>query len=107
MSKAERIPKFLQSVLWSYNLNEMDLEEDKETIITEVLNYGSWEDLKWLYSVYAERDIKEIISHPRKGLWFERVLNFWEKMLNIRIPKKIRRQSIFNINPTFPSLRRQ
>jgi len=101
MSKAKKIPKSLQSVLWSYNLNEMDLEEDKEIIITQVLNYGTWEDVKWLYSVYSEKDIKKIVSHPKKGLWFERVLNFWEKMFDINIPKKIRYQAIFNINPTF------
>ena len=57
--------------------------------------------VKWLYSVYEEKAIKEIVSHPKKGLWFDRVLNFWEKMFDIRIPKKISRQSIFNINPTF------
>lgn len=101
MNKPKRIPKFLQSVLWSYNLNEMDLEEDKEIIIRQVLNYGSWEDIKWLYSVYREKEIKEIVSHPKKGLWFEKVLNFWEKMFDIHIPKKIRHQSIFDIRPHF------
>lgn len=101
MNKTKKIPKSLQSVLWSYNLNAMDLEEDKEAIITQVLNYGSWEEIKWLYSVYPEGDIKLVVTHPKRGLWFERVLNFWEKMFDIHIPKKIRHQSIFNMRPYF------
>ncbi len=101
MIKAKRIPKSLQYILCSYNLTELDLKEDKETIITRVLNYGSWEDVKWLYSVYPEKQIKEVVSHLKRGLWFERALNFWEKMFDIHIPAMTRRKSIFNIRPNF------
>lgn len=104
MNEQNKLPKFLKSVLWSYELNKMDLKEDKEVIITQVLNYGDWKDLKWLYSVYTEGDIKEIVSHPRRGLWFEKVLNFWELMLGIHIPKEVRRAAIFHIEPQFPHL---
>lgn len=103
MKKRNKLPGFLQSVLWSYDLKQMDLEEDKEIIITQVLNYGDWKDLKWLYSVYSEDDIKEVVSHPRRGLWFEKVLNFWEIMLGIRLPKKVRQKAIFRIEPQFLS----
>lgn len=99
MNRKNKIPKFLQSVLWSYNINKMGLEEDKEIIITQVLNYGDWEVLKWLYSVYTENDIKKVVMNPGRGLWFDKVLNFWEKILNIHIPKKIRQKAIFNITP--------
>lgn len=101
MNKIEKIPQSLQSVLWSYNLKELNLQEDKETIITQVLNYGSWRDVKWLYSVYPEKDIRAVVSHPKKGLWFERALNFWEKVFDIRIPEKTRRNSIFTIKLKF------
>lgn len=99
MNKKNKLPKFLQSVLWSYNLNKMNLKEDKEIIITRVLNYGDWKDLKWLYSVYTENDIKKIILHARRGMWFKKVINFWEIVLNLHIPKKIKQKAIFNIHP--------
>lgn len=99
MRKVKKLPRFLQFILWSYNLNEIDLEKDKEVIITQVLNYGSWEELKWLYSIYPEREIKKVVSHPGRGLWFERVLNFWEIMLGIRLPKKVKQKAIFCISP--------
>ena len=102
MKKRKRLPKFLQSVLWSYDLNKMDLKEDGNIIIRQVLNYGDWKDLKWLYSVYSEDEIKEVVVHPGRGLWFERVLNFWEIMLRIRLPKKVKENAIFRIEPQFP-----
>ena len=101
MKKNNKLPRFLQSVLWSYDLSKLDAKEDKETIITQVLNYGDWKDLKWLYSVYSEDEIRKVVKRPRRGLWFEKVLNFWEIMLGIRVPKKIREKAIFNINPRF------
>ncbi|MBU1486743.1 hypothetical protein KKH56_01660 [bacterium] len=44
------VPKFLQSALWSYDLSKMDAgnKDDKRIIIEQVLNYGIWEQLKWL-----------------------------------------------------------
>lgn len=99
--KKQKIPRFIAPCLWSYDIKKLSLEEDKELIITQVLNYGDEKRIEWLYSVYTEDDIKEVVSNPRRGLWFEKVLNFWEKMLDIRIPKKIRKKAIFNINPTF------
>ena len=94
-----KIPKFIAPCLWSYNINRMDLEEDKELIITQVLNYGDAKRIKWLYSVYSENDIKKVVSNPRRGLWFPKVLNFWETVLKIKVPKDKREKAIFKLCP--------
>jgi len=104
MKNKQKIPNFVAPCLWSYNIKDLDLKEDKELIITQVLNYGDEKRIKWLYSVYTEDDIKEIVSHPRRGLWFEKVLNVWELMLGIRIPKKVKQKALFRIEPQFPHL---
>ena len=103
MKNKQKIPGFIAPCLWSYNIKELNLKADKELIITQVLNYGDEKRIKWLYSVYTEKDIREIVRHPRRGLWFERVLNFWEIMLKIRIPRKIREKAIFRLQPQFLS----
>lgn len=99
MRESKKIPSKLQAVLWSYNIEKMDLKEDKKVIITQVLNYGDWEDLKWLFKVYSEKEIKEVVKNPRRGVWFEKVLNFWTTLFNIRIKKDVWQKAIFNINP--------
>jgi hypothetical protein len=101
MRNKMKIPGFVATCLWSYDIRKLDLQRDKGMIITQVLNYGNEKRIKWLYSVYPEDDIKKIVKQPCRGLWFDRVLNFWEKMLNIRIPKKLRQKAIFEINPRF------
>jgi len=91
----EKVPKQFQRVLWSYDISKMDLEEDKNEIITQVLNYGDWEDLKLIYKLYPEKEIKKIIKNPRRGVWFKKVLNFWTTIFNIKPKKVIFEKAIF------------
>ena len=92
---AQKLPKQFQRALWSYDISKMDLEEDKDEIITQVLNYGTWEDLKLLFKLYPEKDIKKVVRHPRRGVWFRKVLNFWTTIFNIQLKKDIFEKAIF------------
>jgi hypothetical protein len=93
--KTKKVPRQFQRVLWSYDISKMDLEKDKKEIITQVLNYGTWEDLKLLYKLYPEKDIKKVIKNPQRGVWFKKVLNFWIKIYNIKLKKRIFERAIF------------
>lgn len=95
----KKIPKQFQRVLWSYDVNKLDLEEDKREIITQVLNYGTWEDVKLLFKIYPEKEIKKVVKNPRRGVWFEKVLNFWTLMFNIRLKKEVWERAIFSLKP--------
>jgi len=97
--KIKKVPRQFQRVLWSYDISKMDLEEDKKEIITQVLNYGDWEDLKLLYKLYPEKEIKKVVKNPRRGVWFEKVLNFWLTIFNIKLKKENYQKAIFNLNP--------
>jgi len=52
-----------------------------------------------LNKYYSEEDIKEVVLNPRRGVWFEKVLNFWTKVLNIEIDKEVYQKAIFRIAP--------
>jgi len=93
--KKYRILQKLQNVLWSYDVRDLDVARDKKYIITQVLNYGTWQDLKLLYKLYPEKDIKKVVSHPARGLWFKKVLNFWTTIFNIQLKKEIWQRAIF------------
>lgn len=94
-----KIPKKMQWLLWSYPVEDLDFKKDKEYIILQVLNYGTWEDLQWLFKIYSEREIKNVIKKPGRGLWFKDVLNFWQLMLKLKFKKKTLEKAIFNIRP--------
>ncbi len=91
----KKTPKQFQRALWSYDVNKIDLEGDKREIITQVLNHGTWEELKLLYKVYSEKDIKEVVKNPRRGVWFKKVLNFWTTIFSIKLKKGVSERAIF------------
>lgn len=93
-----KIPSKMKWLFWSYDTKSLDLRSDKDYIITQVLNYGTWEDLKWLYRTYSEKDIKATLKKPGRGLWFKRVLNFWLTIFDIKLNKKTHQKAIFNIH---------
>ena len=92
-----KIPTKMKWLFWSYDIKSLDLKRDKDYIITQVLNYGTWEDLRLLYKLYSEREIKGVIKNPHRGLWFENVLNFWILMFNVKLPKRVREKAIFSL----------
>lgn len=98
MSKT-KIPKKMRWLFWSYDIDSLDLDKDKDYIIAQVLNYGTWNDVKWLLKIYPEANIRKVIKNPSRGVWFEKVLNFWTTMFNIRLKKNVWEKAIFNINP--------
>jgi len=90
-----KIPQKMKWLFWSYDIKSLDLEKDKDYIIAQVLNYGTWEDLKWLYKLYSRKDIKKVVKNPPRGVWFKKVLNFWTTILNIKIKKEVQEKAIF------------
>ncbi len=94
-----KIPSSISRCLWSYRPASLDLRGHRRLIITQVLNYGNWEAVKWLFKTYPEKAIKEVVSHPQRGLWWDQVLNFWCLMLRVRLPKKMREQALFRLGP--------
>ncbi|NCT00258.1 hypothetical protein GW765_04775 [Candidatus Parcubacteria bacterium] len=81
------LPNFLQTALWSYDLKKMTKNRYKNLIITQILNFGDWRQLQWLLQNYSAKEIKEVLKNPARGMWRADVINYWEKIFNIRIPK--------------------
>lgn len=100
----KRVPSFLQSALWSYDVSELDPRRDQELIITHVLNFGTWKQLQWALKTYSLDEIKEVLLHPRRGVWREDALNYWEKILQLRVPIQTRDRALFSLTPKVSTL---
>lgn len=81
------LPNFLQTALWSYDLKKMTKGRYKNIIITQILNYGTWPQLQWLLKNYTPQEIKKVLINPARGMWRADVINYWEKIFNLRLPK--------------------
>lgn len=57
-----KLPKKLQPVLWSVNIDRLDSEKDKYYIIHQTLAFGNLENLIWLLSTYPRREIIDVFK---------------------------------------------
>lgn len=78
------IPVYIRPFLWSYNIDKLDLSQDKKRIITNILNLGDTKATKWLFKIYSFDDLKEAITHPLPGEWNHKSLNFWSLVLDVK-----------------------
>jgi len=62
-----KIPKKLQGVLWSVNVDSLDLKKDRYYIIHQILIYGRMEDIEWLFKNYSKKEIIEVFLLPYKS----------------------------------------
>ena len=79
----KELPSSVRACLWSYNLTALDLERDKISIITNVLNYGTKEATDWLCAVYPISDIVAIIQKPLPGRWDKKSLALWSLVFSV------------------------
>lgn len=93
------IPNFLQSALWSYDLSKFDGQKDKHTIITQVLNYGTKEQMDWLLKTYTEDEIKSVVTTPRRGIWLRDVLRHWLTKFDLLLDPLIFESAIRSLDP--------
>lgn len=75
------IPANLQAILWSKDVNNLDLDTDKTYIIHQILAYGTTEHIKWLFSKYNEFEIKKTFSDTPEKNYSEKSFNFIKNIL--------------------------
>lgn len=88
--KSQKIPKNLQGVLWSVNVNNLNLEQDKYYIIHQILGYGGFDEIKWLLHHYSLEKIQEVFlkspmkNYPKNNYYFAKniVLDLEDKKLD-------------------------
>jgi hypothetical protein len=74
-------PVGLQAVLWSRDLTNLDINNDKHYIINQVLAYGFMEHLKWLFKTYPKEVLnKTFIEKPVK-IYSPKSFNFIKFLL--------------------------
>lgn len=76
LSKKSKIPPSFQGILWSKNVQDLDLEKDKVYIIHQVLSFGSLKQIKWLFKVYGSEKIRRAFLESPKKIYSAAVFNF-------------------------------
>ena len=83
--KKRKIPKRLQAVLWSANIDKLDLEKDKYYIIHQIFAYGNLDDIKWVIDTYPNNEILEtFVSTPYKDYRKSRFYFIKDQVMNLK-----------------------
>lgn len=57
-----RLPDSFRKLLWSYNLDLVDPELQKRTVIVNTINYGDLGHWRWIFSYYGKEVIESVLS---------------------------------------------
>ena len=83
MSSKEKIPDFVRVFLWSYDVSKIDIQEDKNIIIKNILDFGTKEASDWLCKTYIQEEIKEVIKNSVRSSWSKKSINFWSLIYGV------------------------
>jgi hypothetical protein len=76
-----KVPKSLQGILWSVDINDLDLNKNKSYIINQILNLGVLAELKWLFKTYPTSVIKKVFIEKPAKIYRPSSFNFCKNIL--------------------------
>lgn len=79
--RKKKVPRWLQGVLWSVKVDNLDPEEDKAYIINQVLVYGGFKELKWLFKTYPKETIRKVFINDPIKIYTPSTFNFAKEIL--------------------------
>ena len=78
------IPRSLQPYFQEYDLVELNLRRDADLIIQRTLEYGDWDEIRWLFQVYPRQRVRRFLREHGER-WLKPVtFNYWRKLLGLR-----------------------
>ena len=79
-----RIPDRLRPRFQEYDFDALSLQDDANIVIQRTLEFGTWDDLRWLFELYGSRRIRLFIREHGER-WLKPVtFNYWRKLLQVR-----------------------
>lgn len=79
-----QIPTGLKPCFQEYDTAQLDIAQDANLIIQRALEFGTWEEVRWLFEVYGAKRIRLFLRQHGER-WLRPVVFFyWRKLLGIR-----------------------
>lgn len=81
---SEEIPISLKPFFQEYELSDLDTERDADLIIQRTLEFGTWEETRWLFCVYHQERIRDFLRQHGERWLPPVIFNYWRKLLHIQ-----------------------
>ena len=78
---SRQIPVALKPYFQEYDIAQLDVTRDANLIIQRVLEFGTWDEIRWLFEIYRGNRIRLFLrEHGERGLK-PITFNYWRKLL--------------------------
>jgi len=77
------IPSGLWPHFQEYDVGILDLDRDANLIIQRTLEYGTWDEVRWLFGTYGGQRIRTFVQQRGERLLSRVTFNYWRKLLEI------------------------
>lgn len=84
ITPAPQIPAGLKPYFQEYDVNRLDITRDANLIIQRVLEFGTWDEIRWLFETYGSKRIRLFLRERGERLLKPVTFNYWRKLLGIR-----------------------
>jgi len=78
------IPSGLRPHFQEYDVRTLDLDRDVNLIIQRTLEYGTWDEVRWLFGIYGGPRIRTFVQERGERLLSRVTFNYWRKLLGVR-----------------------
>lgn len=82
--RSQPIPHSLKPYFQEYDFADLNLRRDANLIIQRTLEFGDWEEIRWLFRVYNRRRIQRFLRQHGERWLTPVTFNYWRKVLRIR-----------------------
>jgi hypothetical protein len=87
-TSSPQIPTGLKPYFQEYDIAQLDLTRDANLIIQRVLEFGTWDEIRWLFVTYGSKRIRLFLRERGQRLLRPVTFNYWRKLMGIRRWKK-------------------
>jgi hypothetical protein len=77
------IPVGLKPYFQEYDLSNLDLDQDADLIIQRSLEFGTWEEVRWMIGHYGMPRVRVFLKWNGERWLSPVVFNYWRKLLDI------------------------
>jgi len=78
------LPKTLYPFFQEYDPTSFDVQRDANLIIQRTLEYGDWEDVRWLFKQYGQKRLQAFLVENGERWLRPPTFNYWRKLFKIR-----------------------
>jgi hypothetical protein len=79
----ERLPEGLWPYFQEYDPARLDVERDADLIIQRALEFGTWDEVRWLFATYRRQRISLFVRKRGERLLSPVTFNYWRKLLGV------------------------